>query len=83
MIDTFDPEKSNDKEATEDMFTRLFQNQDAEFSYYQNCFTLTLRNGDWKKIPNNTLAEGDVIKLLPEDKAPALIGLITYEEEIN
>jgi magnesium-transporting ATPase (P-type) len=42
-----------------------------------------LRNGDWKKIPNNTLAEGDVIKLLPEDKAPALIGLITFEEEIN
>lgn len=48
----------------------------AEFSYYQNCFSWTLRNGNWKKIPNNTLAEGDIIKLLPDDKAPALIGVI-------
>lgn len=27
----------------------------------------------WKKIPNNTLAEGDIIKLLPEESAPALV----------
>ena len=48
-------------------------NQEKEFSYYQNCFTWTNRNGRWKKIPNNTLAEGDIIKLLPDDTAPALI----------
>lgn len=46
---------------------------EKEFSYYQNCFTWTLRDNEWKKIPNNTLAEGDVIKLLPDDFAPALI----------
>ena len=34
---------------------------------------MTLRNGVWKKIPNNTLAEGDIIKLLPEESAPALV----------
>jgi len=39
-----------------------------------------LRNGNWKKIPNNTLAEGDIIKLLPDDKAPALIGVINQSE---
>jgi len=39
-----------------------------------------LRNGNWKKIPNNTLAEGDIIKLLPDDKAPALIGVINSHE---
>jgi hypothetical protein len=41
--------------------------EEKEFSYYQNCFTWTLRKEEWKKIPNNTLAEGDLIRLLPNE----------------
>ena len=52
-------------------------NQEVEFAYYQNCFTWTLRNGEWRKIPSNTLAEGDIIKLLHDDTAPAFIQ--TYD----
>ena len=56
---------------------KLISNKkELEFSYYQYCFTWTLRGGEWKKIPNNTLAEGDIIKLLPNDTAPALIESI-------
>ena len=51
----------------------IHQEAEHEFSYYQNCFSLTLRGGVWKRIPNNTLAAGDIIKLLPDDYAPALV----------
>lgn len=62
---------------------KLFKDEDEkEFSYYQNCFTWTLRNGEWKKIPNNTLAEGDIIRLLPDDKAPALIEALV-DQNLN
>jgi len=44
-----------------------------EFSFYKDCFTLTLRNGRWRQVPSNTLATGDIIKLLPGDLAPAFI----------
>ena len=36
-----------------------------EFSFYEDCFTLTLRNGRWRQVPSNTLATGDIIRLLP------------------
>lgn len=52
-----------------------------EFAYYQNCFTWTLRNREWRKIPSNTLAEGDIIKLLPDDTAPAFIQ--TFDPSVS
>jgi hypothetical protein len=83
VIDRFDPDQKGkfnlltsilDNEFDEDRKNGLFNlNQEVEFSYYQNCFSWTLRNGEWRKIPNNTLAEEDIIKLLPDDTAPALV----------
>lgn len=35
-----------------------------------------MRNGEWRKIPNNTLAEGDIIRLLPNEIAPALVEFL-------
>ncbi|CDW88835.1 transmembrane protein [Stylonychia lemnae] len=61
----------------------ISQNQEKEFAYYQNCFTWTIRNGEWRKIPNNTLAKGDVIKLLPGDKAPALVKYFNNEKNTD
>lgn len=60
-----------------DWINKLYRDYDEkEFSYYQNCFTWAFRNGEWRKIPSNTLAEGDIIKLLPGDTTPALVKLI-------
>ena len=43
-----------------------------------------MRSGEWRKIPNNTLAEEDIIKLLPDDTAPALIvALREDDDELN
>jgi magnesium-transporting ATPase (P-type) len=44
-----------------------------------------MRNGPGKfiMIPNNTLAKGDIIRLLPGDTAPALCELIPYDIEID
>ena len=47
-----------------------------EFSFYQDCFTLTWRNKRWRHVPTNTLAKGDIIKLLPGEVAPAMIKRI-------
>ena len=44
-----------------------------EFSFYQDCFTLTFRNKRWHYVPSNTLATGDKIRLLPGAVAPAHI----------
>lgn len=42
-----------------------------------------MRKGPTKfiEIPNNTLAKGDIIRLLPGDIAPALIELIPFDIE--
>lgn len=42
-----------------------------------------MRKGPTKfiEIPNNTLAKGDIIRLLPGDTAPALIELIPFDIE--
>jgi hypothetical protein len=56
--------------------------ESREFSFYQeNCFTSTMRNGIGKfgMVPNNTLAKGDIIRLMPGDIAPALCELIPYD----
>jgi magnesium-transporting ATPase (P-type) len=58
--------------------------QTREFSYYQaNCFTYAMRKGPNKfiEIPNNTLAEGDIIRLLPGDTAPAFVRLMPFNLE--
>lgn len=52
--------------------------QTKEFSYYQSCFTDTLRNKKWKQVPSNTLAYGDIIRLLKGDVAPTLIERIIF-----
>lgn len=57
--------------------------QEAEFAYYQKCFSWTLRNEEWKKIPNNTLAEGDIIKLLPDDTAPAIVETLLDNYQLH
>ena len=44
-----------------------------EFSFYKDCFTPTWRNKKWRFVPSNTLAAGDIIKLLPGDVAPSYI----------
>lgn len=54
-----------------------------EFSFYQDCFTLTWRNKRWRNVPVNTLATGDIIKLLPGEFAPAMVkqlGVFTNVE---
>lgn len=35
--------------------------------------------GQFIQIPNNTLAKGDIIKLLPGDTAPAFIELLPFD----
>ena len=35
--------------------------------------------GKFHLIPNNTLAEGDIIRLLPGDTAPAFIELLPFD----
>ena len=47
-----------------------------EFSFYEDCFTLAWRNRRWRRVPSNTLATGDIIKLMPGDVAPAMIKQI-------
>jgi len=39
--------------------------------------------GKFQLVPNNTLAEGDIIRLLPGDIAPAFIELIPYDIQTN
>lgn len=54
----------------------------GEFSYYKReCFTSTMRLGPGRfiKVPNNTLAKNDIIRLIPGDTAPALIELIPFD----
>ena len=77
-----------DQDFDEDPFKRKGQEQ-GEFNYYKECFTLTKRNGDWRYIPSNTLAKGDIIMILPGEKAPAMLKrvqiingkLVKYELE--
>ena len=61
--------------------------QPKEFASYQSCFTDTLRRSasnphdyKWKQVPSNTLAEGDIIRLLKGDVAPTLIKRIQFRE---
>ena len=54
-----------------------------EFSFYQECFTLTWRNRRWRKVPTNTLATGDIIKLLPGEFAPAMIKQLGVYRSID
>lgn len=49
---------------------------EKEFSFYEDCFTLTRRNNRWRHVPSNTLATGDIIKLMPGDVAPAYVKQI-------
>jgi len=35
--------------------------------------------GKFLLVPNNTLVEGDIIRLLPGDTAPSLLELIPYD----
>jgi len=55
-----------------------------EFSFYKDCFTLAWRNKRWRHVPSNTLAKGDIIKLLPGEAAPAMIkqvGIVEVAQE--
>lgn len=54
-----------------------------EFANYQNCFTDTFRNKVWTKIPSNTLADGDIIRLLPGDMAQADKQIWSQNQQIN
>ena len=51
-----------------------------EFCYYGKCFTSTLRSKRWEWIPSNTLAKGDIIRLLPGELAPALIERVILRQ---
>ena len=61
-----------DLEFNDDESVRKGSNQ-GEFSYYQDCFTLAFREKEWRRVPSNTLAAGDIIRLLPGEIAPAML----------
>lgn len=87
LIESFKPHEQAQKaeERTGQWLHSFKPLQDTkEFSFYQNdCFTSAMRKGPTKfiEIPNNTLAEGDIIRLLPGDIAPAFIELKPFDLE--
>jgi hypothetical protein len=62
---------------------QLKKPQIKEFAYYKSCFTDTLRNQKWKQVPSNTLAKGDIIRLLKGDVAPTLIERIVFNQSCD
>lgn len=68
-------------DAREDSQQLPFQDS-KEYSFHeQNCFTWAMRkeSGQFIQIPNNTLVQGDIIKLQPGDTAPALVERQDFE----
>jgi len=60
---------------------KSYKRSGKEFPSYKNCFTDTLRKGIWRNVPSNTLAQGDIIRLMPGEIAPAFIqrvNVISY-----
>ena len=60
--------------------TTTTKDSKKEFAYYKSCFTSTLRSGQWEYVPSNTLAKGDIIRLLNGDVAPAMVVFINFQD---
>lgn len=81
LVSWFKNKENHDQQA-HNWAPEELHNHTKEYSFYtDDCFSYAMRNGpnQFIQVPNNTLVEGDIIKMLPGQIAPTMIELQPFD----